>query len=138
MFLINGQKQTWLAASDRATQFGDGCFTTARIQDGHVIMLTEHIRRLQDACIKLMITFEQWELLQLEMETLAREHKSGVLKVIITRGSGGRGYSRQLSLTRPNFVRFCISRALFPLATEGNYANSQPYSPGPQSLTCRN
>lgn len=93
MFLINGQKQTWLAASDRATQFGDGCFTTARIQDGHVIMLTEHIRRLQDACIKLMITFEQWELLQLEMETLAREHKSGVLKVIITRGSGGRGYS---------------------------------------------
>lgn len=119
MFLINGQKQTWLAASDRATQFGDGCFTTARIQDGHVIMLTEHIRRLQDACIKLMITFEQWELLQLEMETLAREHKSGVLKVIITRGSGGRGYSRQLSFTRPNFVCFCISRALFPLETGG-------------------
>ena len=27
MFLINGHKQESLAVSDRATQFGDGCFT---------------------------------------------------------------------------------------------------------------
>ena len=26
MFLINGHKQESLAVSDRATQFGDGCF----------------------------------------------------------------------------------------------------------------
>ena len=31
MFLINGHKQESLAVSDRATQFGDGCFTTARV-----------------------------------------------------------------------------------------------------------
>lgn len=114
MFLINGQKQTWLAASDRATQFGDGCFTTARIQDGHVIMLTEHIRRLQDACIKLMITFEQWELLQLEMETLAREHKSGVIKVIITRGSGGRGYSLAVVTHQAEFCPFLHIQSIIP------------------------
>jgi branched-subunit amino acid aminotransferase/4-amino-4-deoxychorismate lyase len=29
MFLINGIEQDTLAASDRAIQFGDGCFTTA-------------------------------------------------------------------------------------------------------------
>jgi 4-amino-4-deoxychorismate lyase len=34
MFLINGLEQDTLPASDRATQFGDGCFTTARILDG--------------------------------------------------------------------------------------------------------
>lgn len=34
MFLINGHKQESLAVSDRATQFGDGCFTTARVIDG--------------------------------------------------------------------------------------------------------
>ncbi len=34
MFLINGLEQESLPASDRATQFGDGCFTTARIADG--------------------------------------------------------------------------------------------------------
>lgn len=31
MFLINGHAQDQLAVSDRATQFGDGSFTTARI-----------------------------------------------------------------------------------------------------------
>ena len=30
MFLINGHKQESLAVSDRATQFGDGCFTTGK------------------------------------------------------------------------------------------------------------
>ncbi|MBA1849962.1 aminodeoxychorismate lyase, partial [Escherichia coli] len=36
MFLINGHKQESLTVSDRATQFGDGCFTTARVIDGKV------------------------------------------------------------------------------------------------------
>ncbi|MDP1166196.1 aminodeoxychorismate lyase, partial [Klebsiella pneumoniae] len=39
MFLINGVVQDSLAAKDRATQFGDGCFTTARIQHGQVALL---------------------------------------------------------------------------------------------------
>jgi 4-amino-4-deoxychorismate lyase len=39
MFLINGLEQDTLPASDRATQFGDGCFTTARILDGEVACL---------------------------------------------------------------------------------------------------
>ncbi len=40
MFLINGYKQESLAVSDRATQFGDGCFTTARVIDGKVSLLS--------------------------------------------------------------------------------------------------
>ena len=47
MFLINGLEQDTLPASDRATQFGDGCFTTARILDGDVCLLGAHILRLQ-------------------------------------------------------------------------------------------
>ncbi len=54
MFLINGHKQESLAVSDRATQFGDGCFTTARVIDGKVSLLSAHIQRLQDACQRLM------------------------------------------------------------------------------------
>ncbi|MFR0259407.1 aminodeoxychorismate lyase, partial [Escherichia coli] len=53
MFLINGHKQESLAVSDRATQFGDGCFTTARVIDGKVSLLSAHIQRLQDACQRL-------------------------------------------------------------------------------------
>ena len=93
MFLINGLEQDTLPASDRAIQFGDGCFTTARILDGDVCLLEAHIRRLQHGCEKLMIPFTHWDTLRQEMCQLATGKDSGVLKVIISRGSGGRGYS---------------------------------------------
>ncbi len=93
MFLINGYKQESLAVSDRATQFGDGCFTTARVIDGKVSLLSAHIQRLQDACQRLMISCDFWPQLEQEMKTLAAEQQNGVLKVVISRGSGGRGYS---------------------------------------------
>ena len=93
MFLINGYEQDMLAASDRATQFGDGCFTTACIIDGEIPLFAAHLERLQDACQKLLISFEDWSELQNEMKMLAKGHVRGVLKVIISRGSGGRGYS---------------------------------------------
>lgn len=50
MFLINGIERDTLAANDRAIQFGDGCFTTARIAGRKVQMLPAHLRRLQQAC----------------------------------------------------------------------------------------
>ena len=93
MFLINGCEQNMLLASDRATQFGDGCFTTACIIDGEIPLFAAHLERLQDACQKLLISFENWSELQNEMKMLAKGHVRGVLKVIISRGSGGRGYS---------------------------------------------
>lgn len=93
MFLINGMKQAYLPASDRAIQFGDGCFTTARIAEGSVCLLDAHLQRLQTACEKLFIPFTQWAELQGEMVEQAQGVERGVLKVIISRGSGGRGYS---------------------------------------------
>lgn len=93
MFLINGHEQDTLLASDRATQFGDGCFTTARIAAGEVSLLQAHLCRLQRACERLMIPFTQWDRLKDEMRQLAAGKADGVLKVIISRGSGGRGYS---------------------------------------------
>ena len=93
MFLIYGIPQETLPASDRAIQFGDGCFTTARIAAGQVCLLDAHLQRLQMACEKLLIPFIAWAELQREMVELARGNERGVLKVIISRGSGGRGYS---------------------------------------------
>lgn len=93
MFLINGCEQYALPADDRAIQFGDGCFTTARIADGQVHLLGAHLARLQQACEKLLIPFHEWEPLTQEMRTLAANHRQGVLKVILSRGAGGRGYS---------------------------------------------
>ncbi|MER1978100.1 aminodeoxychorismate lyase [Pseudocitrobacter faecalis] len=93
MFLINGLEQDTLAVNDRATQFGDGCFTTARIAQGGVSFLSAHLARLHLACQRLNIVFNDWTLLQDEMRQLATQQQQGVLKVIISRGVGGRGYS---------------------------------------------
>lgn len=93
MFLINGKPQSELPADDRATQFGDGCFTTARIVDGQIHLLAAHLQRLRDACQRLMIPFNEWPALEQEMRSCAAGHTHGVLKVLLSRGSGGRGYS---------------------------------------------
>lgn len=93
MFLINGLEQDTLTASDRATQFGDGCFTTARVMHGRVQYLSAHVARLQHACQRLSIAHCEWDTLQREMCQLAALQQEGVLKVIISRGAGGRGYS---------------------------------------------
>lgn len=128
MFLINGVEQDSLAASDRSVQFGDGCFTTARICHGDIPFFEQHLQRLQATCRALMIPFADSEALAQEMRALAQGQHEGVLKVIITRGSGGRGYSpsacqapvRMLSVSSapahyPRWQRQGISLALSPV-----------------------
>lgn len=93
MILINGQAVENIAASDRAVQFGDGCFTTARLWQGEVMMLEAHLKRLNEGCHRLLIQDVDWEALRREMMMAAASRKEGVIKVILSRGSGGRGYS---------------------------------------------
>lgn len=93
MFLINGTWQDSLPANDRAIQFGDGCFTTARVVNGQVQMLDAHLQRLRQGCERLTLTQPDWSCLAGEMKSLAQTSPLGVLKVILTRGAGGRGYS---------------------------------------------
>lgn len=93
MYLINGQWQTMLAANDRAVQFGDGCFTTAAVSGGNICFIERHLQRLKLACERLMLPFAQWDTLENEMRQLGEREERAVLKVVISRGAGGRGYS---------------------------------------------
>ncbi|MFW5387270.1 aminodeoxychorismate lyase [Yersinia sp. 2542 StPb PI] len=93
MFWINGIEQNLISASDRSVQFGDGCFTTARVSHGRVVWLDKHILRLQQATERLLMPTVNWNALTKEMVEAANHTEDGVLKVIISRGSGGRGYS---------------------------------------------
>lgn len=92
MRLVNGRADATIFSGDRGLQFGDGCFTTARVKAGKICYFTDHIQRLERDCQRLDINFQQWAALTTEMHALAANHSSAVLKVIITRGSGGRGY----------------------------------------------
>lgn len=93
MIWINGKQQELIGIRDRAVQFGDGCFTTARIVDGRIVMPDAHLLRLQLACERLWIRHVDWQALQQEITLAAATRVEGVLKVILSRGEGGRGYS---------------------------------------------
>ncbi|MDW8847520.1 aminodeoxychorismate lyase [Erwinia sp. MMLR14_017] len=93
MVWINGEPQERVEARDRAVQFGDGCFTTARILEGKVVSLKAHLSRLKAGCERLMIRNVDWDALAAEMQNAAATRSDGVLKAIVSRGAGGRGYS---------------------------------------------
>ncbi|WP_213994127.1 aminodeoxychorismate lyase [Sodalis sp. dw_96] len=93
MYWINGEPRQQLPLTDRAIQFGDGFFTTARIRTGQIDLLSYHLERLAQAADRLMFASPDWTALEREMRQVAEQRRDGVLKVIISRGSGGRGYS---------------------------------------------
>ncbi|WWO98029.1 MAG: aminodeoxychorismate lyase [Candidatus Dasytiphilus stammeri] len=104
-YWINGQQQDYIPINDRAIQFGDGCFTTARIRNGNIDWLAAHLQRLHQGCQRLFITEVNWYKVEQEMKAVANTYKDGVLKVILTRGNGGHGYS-VFNCTQPNRILY--------------------------------
>jgi len=91
---INGEKTSQLPVNDRGFSYGDGLFTTAKIVNGKVEMLALHLKRLVDGCHHLNIEFKQANQLKDELMQVALSFSTAVIKVVITAGKGGRGYSR--------------------------------------------
>lgn len=82
--------------SDRALNYGDGCFTTIALLYGKYQQLQRHFARLKLDSQRLSIPLIQFDQLETELENIARTQEIGryVVKVLISRGVGGRGYSR--------------------------------------------
>lgn len=93
MILINGQSETQLPVTDRGLQYGDGLFETIAYRNQHLELYAEHLERLKQGCERLAIPFSDFALLSTEIDTvLDGVNNDAVVKIIITRGSGGRGY----------------------------------------------
>ncbi len=89
--LINGILAEHLALSDRAIHYGDGLFETIAIRAGKLEFWQRHMQRLARGCDRLGITMPDAALLLAEARTLIVSDDA-VLKIIISRGPGGRGY----------------------------------------------
>ena len=91
---INGKPKSNLPVSDRGLAYGDGVFETVRISSGKPTLADLHWQRLSESCLKLGISVDIEKLTQ-EVDAFlkANSANSGVMKVILTRGSGGRGYN---------------------------------------------
>lgn len=95
--------------SDRGLQYGDGCFETIAVQHGHILLWEQHLQRLRDGCERLEIIITSvMEQIKQEAEQLASGIDRAVLKIIITRGQGGRGYLAQTDLTPTRILSLSV------------------------------
>jgi 4-amino-4-deoxychorismate lyase len=89
---INGRKGTRIDHRDRGLQYGDGVFETMRVRGGEVRLLQYHLERLYAGCDRLEISGPTMRVLRGELTAAARLRRDAVLKLIVTRGPGSRGY----------------------------------------------
>jgi 4-amino-4-deoxychorismate lyase len=121
---INGRRGTVIDCRDRGLQYGDGLFETMLVRRGRIRLLELHLERLAAGCRRLGLAAPAPEI-EREVALRARQGAEGVLKLILTRGRGTRGYrpsgdercTRVLSLHalpaaagRPVHVRLCRTR----------------------------
>lgn len=80
----------WVPADDRALAYGDGLFETVLVRDGEPLLWRRHLARLARGCTTLGMPMPPAG----ELDALPAKAGPGlkVLKLILTRGSGGRGY----------------------------------------------
>ncbi|MDP8985944.1 MAG: aminodeoxychorismate lyase [Pseudomonadota bacterium] len=129
MAWINGRAGAQVDPRDRGLNYGDGVFETMRVRRGSVRLLDYHLDRLRDACRRLAIAAPNPRGLRNELVRVAARRPEAVLKLIVTRGVGARGYrlsgrersTRVISLhpvsrqairatERPVRVRLCAMR----------------------------
>jgi len=90
--LVNGQALDCVSTSDRGLLYGDGVFETVAVSGGKPCFWERHIKRLQSGCERLGMEAVNVAQLAEECQLLIGESQRAVIKIIITRGSGGRGY----------------------------------------------
>lgn len=102
MILINGAPDDKLPITDRGLLYGDGLFETIAVSAGAALNFEAHLVRLSRGCRRLGIAAPAHHLLRAEASQVIGTCPRGVLKIIITRGLGGRGYrpDPQLAATR--------------------------------------
>jgi len=92
--LVDGETRDGVSAFDRGLQFGDGVFETIAVRRGEPLMLADHLERLAAGAGRLGIPLDAPpRALAGDVERLAAALARGVVKIVLTRGAGGRGYA---------------------------------------------
>lgn len=90
--LVNGIPGNSISIRDRGLLYGDGVFRTLRAARGKALHWPLHHLKLQHDCTALGIACPDEALLCAELDQVLVQHPDGVLKLIVTRGEGARGY----------------------------------------------
>ncbi len=117
--LINGQPAALISLDDRGLTYGDGLFETVAIVDGVACLWQRHMDRLRHGCERLRIPMRDAGSLRREADAISSGVECGVLKIVVTRGIGGRGYRMPLQATPTWILR------LFPWPDTDRYTDPQ-------------
>ena len=80
----------------RGVAYGDGVFETMRAVGGSIPWWPGHRERLALGAARLRIPLPSPERLETELHDWLSLHRDAVIKLIVTRGGGGRGYKPML------------------------------------------
>lgn len=112
---VNGQPSVALSLKDRGLAYGDGLFETIAVIRGQPLLLRQHLLRLEEGCRRLCLPVDL-SLAESELMRFSKRLGDGVVKLIVTRGDGERGY-RLPRLARPLRILQCSAVPFYP---EGN------------------
>ena len=90
--LVNGRTDPRVEVSNRGLQYGDGLFETVAVWNDELILWDSHLDRLAAGATRLGLTPIDRALLTSEAKGLAVGAPHAILKVVLVRASGGRGY----------------------------------------------
>ncbi|MYM59932.1 aminodeoxychorismate lyase [Vibrio sp. OCN044] len=110
MYWVNGREAETISLHDRSFQYGDGCFTTMLVKGGQVQYWDLHKERMQSCLGLLGISPPDWSQVEGWMQNAITGKTESGIKLHISRGEGGRGYSPS-KIKGPNVI---ISAFDFP------------------------
>ena len=93
MILVNGAATDSVAVTDRGMAYGDGVFRTLLSRRGRPLAWARQYRKLAHDCAALEIACPSEEILAREVARAVDAARDEVVKIIITRGDGARGYA---------------------------------------------
>jgi 4-amino-4-deoxychorismate lyase len=116
LIAVNGVIGAQVSPLDRGFAYGDGVFETCRMINAKIPLWDFHKERLLTSCKKLFIAVEL-HLIETQLNDLISFLDAGdtnaTIKIIVTRGQGGRGYSIPND-TSPTIVIGAFAAASYP------------------------
>lgn len=120
--LVDGQPSAHIAADDRGLAYGDGVFRTLRLAGGRPVAWQAQWSRLDHDCRALGLSTPAADVLERDLATLGGMPGPAIAKIVVTRGSSGRGYTPSSN---------AIARRIVSVSTLGASA-----IPGALALDC--
>ena len=135
--LINGVTTDYLNINDRAIHYGDGLFETILCSNNKLFYWEQHYQRLQLSSKKLKINCPAEQLLLNDIKALLAANEnpasensannSCVIKIIVSRGTGERGYKISKTMSANRLVLLSVIEADYSSLLSGRLLTGDLY-----------